>query len=168
MEILQFRGRTSAYVEPAPGRASLNLLKMAGGGLREEVSKVINKALKKGAAHVMDVHFQHNGGGKSVNISVEHLNRDLLPEAANYLVLFEEVESQSPSASKAKRMSGSATRDAGKSRKFLELQRRAASTEEHLRSVIESKEALEEEFQSANEEILSANEELQSSNEVNE
>ena len=165
MEILQFRGRTSAYVEPAPGRASLNLLKMARGGLAEELRKVINKALKKGSARIMDVPFQHNGRGKSVNIFVERLNGDLPVEAANYLVLFEEIRSESPSASRAIRSSTSSARRAGKDRKFLELQRRAASTEEHLRSLIESKEALEEEFQSANEEILSANEELQSSNE---
>ena len=165
MEILQFRGRTSTYVEPAPGRASLNLLKMARGGLAEELSKVINKALKKGSARVMDVPFQHNGRGKSVNIFVERLNGDLPPEAANYLVLFEEIRSESPTASRASRALRSSTSSTGKDRKFLELQRRAASTEEHLRSVIQSKEALEEEFQSANEEILSANEELQSSNE---
>lgn len=165
MEILQFRGRTSAYVEPAPGRASLNLLKMARGGLAEELRKVINKALKKGSARIMDVPFRHNGRGKSVNIFVERLNGDLPAEAANYLVLFEEIRSESPSASRAIRSSTSSARRTGKDRKFLELQRRAASTEEHLRSLIESKEALEEEFQSANEEIFSANEELQSSNE---
>jgi two-component system CheB/CheR fusion protein len=165
MEILQFRGRTSAYVEPAPGRASLNLLKMARRGLTEELRKVINKALKKGSARVMDVPFQHNGRSKSVNIFVERLNGDLPAEAANYLVLFEEIGSESPSVSRATRTSRSSTRSTEKDRKFLELQRRAANTEEHLRSVIESKEALEEEFQSANEEILSANEELQSSNE---
>ena len=165
MEILQFRGRTSAFVEPAPGRASLNLLKMARGGLTEELRKVIKKALKKGAARVMEAPFQHNGRGKSVNIFVERLNNDLPPEAANYLVLFEEVKPLTPRASKVMRTSRSAARSAGKDRKILELQRRAASTEEHLRSVIESKEAVEEEFQSANEEVLSANEELQSTNE---
>src|SRR5262249_3770838 len=95
----------------------------------------------------------------------DRLNGDLPPEAANYLVLFEEVQSSSRSASTAIRPSRSGARGAGKDRKFLELQKRAANTEEHLRSLIESKETIEEEFQSANEEILSANEELQSSNE---
>ena len=162
MEILQFRGRTSPYVEPAPGRASLNLLKMARGALTEELRKVINKALKKGSARVMDVAFQHNGRAKSVNISVERLNGNLASEDAHYLVLFDVTEP--PPSRTAPRASKSA-RNVSNNRRLLELQRKAASTEEHLRSVIESKEALEEEFQSANEEILSANEELQSSNE---
>lgn len=163
MEIVQFRGRTSPYVEPAPGRASLNLLKMARGGLAEELRKVINKALKKGSARAMDVPFQHNGRGKAVNISVERLNGDVIPEEAHYLVLFEEAQPAPPARTAAR--SSKSARGVSNGRKFLELQRRAATTEEHLRSVIETKEALEEEFQSANEEILSANEELQSTNE---
>ena len=162
MEILQFRGRTSPYVEPAPGRASLNLLKMARGALTEELRKVINKAREKGSANVMNVAFHHNGRAKSINISVERLNGNLVSEDAHYLVLFETAESL-PSRTASRAMKSG--RDVGNNRRLLELQRKAASTEEHLRSVIESKEALEEEFQSANEEILSANEELQSSNE---
>ncbi|MBV9182513.1 MAG: PAS domain S-box protein [Acidobacteria bacterium] len=163
MEIIQFRGRTSAYVEPAPGRATLNLLKMARGGLAEELRPMFQQAVKKGSARRADVAFQHNGRRKFVNISVEQLNEGSLPEDAHYLIIFEEIPSRvrarAPRSSKALSKTGS------KDRKFLELERKAASTEEHLRSVTESKEALEEEFQSANEEILSANEELQSSNE---
>src|SRR5262249_8104405 len=37
MDILQFRGRTSAFLEPAPGAASFNLLKMAREGLLAEL-----------------------------------------------------------------------------------------------------------------------------------
>ena len=33
LQIVQFRGQTGAYLEPAPGEASLNLLKMAREGL---------------------------------------------------------------------------------------------------------------------------------------
>ena len=47
----------------------------------------------------------------------------------------------------------------------MQLRRKLAEAEEHLRSLVESKEASDEEYQSANEEILSANEELQSTNE---
>src|SRR5579859_458770 len=159
------RGVDSLHLEPAPGRASLNLLKMARRGLAEEIRKAINQAEKKGSAQRKDVRFQHNGRGRSVNISVEQLNVGSVPEDVHYVVLFEEVPLH-PVAGKTGRTSKAAVRSAGKDCKFLELQRRATSAEEHLRSVVESKEALEEEFQSANEEILSANEELQSSNEV--
>ena len=165
MEIVQFRGRTSPYVEPAPGRASFNLLKMARAGLAEVLRKVINKAAKEGSARHMDVAFKHNEDGKSVNISVERLPGGSAPEDAYYLVLFEEVQPRGRVDQTPSGRSRSSSRSGGKDLKYLELQRRAASTEEQLQSVIESKEALEEEFQSASEEILSANEELQSTNE---
>jgi len=161
MEIVYFRGRTRAYIGLAPGRASLNLLKMARGGLAAELSSAINQAAQKGFARRNDVPIQLNGRGMSLNIFVERLEASSAAGDVHYLVLFDEVP---PQKAIAAHTSKSAVR-AGKDRKFLELQRRAASTEEHLQSVIESKEAIEEEFQSANEEILSANEELQSSNE---
>ena len=165
MEIVHFRGRTSPYVEPAPGKASLNLLKMARGGLAEELRSVINQAAKKGSARRKDVSFEHNGRGRSVNISVEQLNVSAVPEDIHYVVLFEEIPPGTLPGKPAGRGSKSTAPSVNKDRRFIELQRRASSTEDHLRAVIESKEALEEEFQSANEEILSANEELQSSNE---
>ena len=161
MDVVHFRGRTRPYVEPAPGRASLNLLKMARGGLAAELRGAIDQAAKKGSARRKDVSFQRNGRGMSVNISVERLDVNSVLGDVHYVVLFEEVPRHTGTSV---RNSKSGVRS-GKDRKFVELQRRAASTEEHLQSVIESKEAIEEEFQSANEEILSANEELQSSNE---
>ena len=165
MEIVHFRGRTSPYVEPAPGKASLNLLKMARGGLAEELRSLINQAAKKGSARRKDVTFEHNGRGRSVNISVEQLNVSAIPEDIHYVVLFEAIPPQTLPGKTAGRGSKSTAPSVSKDRRFIELQRRATSTEDHLRAVIESKEAIEEEFQSANEEILSANEELQSSNE---
>lgn len=50
MEIVHFRGRTSPYLEPASGKASLNLLQMGRGGLAEELRTAINQAAKKGSA----------------------------------------------------------------------------------------------------------------------
>jgi hypothetical protein len=102
------------------------------------------------------VPFQHNGRSKLVNISVEQINEGSAPQDAHYLVLFDEVPAKMRGTTV--RGSRSVPKSESKDRKFLELQRKAASTEEHLRSVIESKEALEE-FQSANEAVLSANEE---------
>src|SRR5579859_8070596 len=89
------RGVDSLHLEPAPGRASLNLLKMARRGLAEEIRKAINQAEKKGSAQRKDVRFQHNGRGRSVNISVEQLNVGSVPEDVHYVVLFEEVASPS-------------------------------------------------------------------------
>jgi two-component system, chemotaxis family, CheB/CheR fusion protein len=47
LEILQFRGQTSAYLEPAPGKASQNLLKMVKDGLQLELCTVLHQAKKQ-------------------------------------------------------------------------------------------------------------------------
>lgn len=47
LEILQFRGQTSPYLEPSPGRASLNLLRMAKEELRRELQTAIYQANSK-------------------------------------------------------------------------------------------------------------------------
>src|SRR6185437_378597 len=48
MEILQFRGETDPYLGPTPGRASLNLFKMARAGLDLHLRAAISKARKSG------------------------------------------------------------------------------------------------------------------------
>ncbi|MEO8036526.1 MAG: CheR family methyltransferase, partial [Acidobacteriota bacterium] len=49
LEILQFRGRTSQFLEPAPGTASFNILKMAREGLLAELRTAIHNARKSEA-----------------------------------------------------------------------------------------------------------------------
>src|SRR5207245_3848697 len=50
MEIVQFRGHTSLFLEPSPGKASLNLLKMAKEGIMMELRSAVQKAKEEGAA----------------------------------------------------------------------------------------------------------------------
>jgi two-component system, chemotaxis family, CheB/CheR fusion protein len=162
MEILQFRGAIGPYVEPAPGRASLHLLKIAKREFVAELRAAVNQA-KKSQAPVKrrSVEFRRNGQPKSVNISVVPLGSST--ENHQYLILFERTLPSAPTSRK----------QAGKSRasgrtseiKITQLRRKLAEGEDHLRSLVEAKEASDEEYQSANEEILSANEELQSTNE---
>ncbi|MGH7859882.1 MAG: CheR family methyltransferase, partial [Candidatus Binatia bacterium] len=49
LEILQFRGDTGPYLAPAPGKASLNLLKMAREGLLVALRAAVLKAKRDGA-----------------------------------------------------------------------------------------------------------------------
>ena len=43
-DIVQFRGSTGDYLEPSPGKASLNVLKMAREGLSFELRNALHKA----------------------------------------------------------------------------------------------------------------------------
>src|SRR5262249_15552862 len=54
MTVLQFRGRTSAYLEPAPGMATLDLFRMLREGLLAELRSAINKAKTENAAVVRE------------------------------------------------------------------------------------------------------------------
>ena len=161
MEILQFRGSVGPYVEPASGKASLHLLKIARKELAVELRSAVNHAKKhRIPAKRKAVEFRHNGQKRAVNISVEPLG----PSTDNrqYLVLFERTTIPTPLSKRTGKV-----RAAGRTAKgdVAQLRRKLSETEEHLRSLVESKEASDEEYQSANEEILSANEELQSTNE---
>ncbi len=43
-DIVQFRGSTGEFLEPSPGKASLNVLKMARGGLSFELRNALHKS----------------------------------------------------------------------------------------------------------------------------
>ena len=167
MEILHFRGDTSPYLRPAPGRASLNLFKMARAGLDLELRAALSKAsksgqpVKKGGVQVSD-HEVHR------EISVEVIPMKASATERYFVILFEEA----PALSTAPTMlmtrdgqQGSAVRRGVKDRRIRELERELETTRGQMRSMIEEFEAANEELHSANEESLSSNEELQSLNE---
>jgi two-component system CheB/CheR fusion protein len=162
MEILQFRGAIGPYVEPAPGRASLHLLKIAKKEFAAELRAAVDQA-KKSQARVKrkSVEFRRHGQSRAVSISVEPLGWS--SENRQYLILFEQTSLSLPTSGKLTGKVRGGSRTATK--EIGNLRRRLAEAEDHLRSLVESKEASDEEYQSANEEILSANEELQSTNE---
>lgn len=162
MEILQFRGAIGPYVDPAPGRASLHLLKIAKKELVAELRAAVSQA-KKSQTRIKrkSVEFRRNGQPRAVSISVEPLG--LAAEDRQYLILFERTLLSIPIPAKLTGKVLGAGRTAQK--EIANLRRRLADAEEHFRFLLESKEASDEEYQSANEEILSANEELQSTNE---
>jgi PAS domain S-box-containing protein len=155
LEILQFRGAIGPYVEPA-------LLKIAKRELVAELRTAVSLAKKTHTAiKRKSVEFRRNGQLRSVNISIEPLGSS--SENHQYLILFERTLPSAPASGKVAAKSrgrGGTTR-----KEIVQLRRKLAEAEEHLRSFVESKEASDEEYQSANEEILSANEELQSTNE---
>ncbi|TLV03413.1 CheR family methyltransferase [Dyadobacter luticola] len=155
MEILQFRGSTSLFLEPAPGKASLNLSKMARPGLVLELRNAIHKARKT----------SQPAGKSGLEIVVADETRYVSIKAIPltnpdnqqlFLILFEETKDHPVQA-------GISTEDADK--RVLMLEAELAALRQDMHSIIEEQEASNEELQSANEEILSSNEELQSINE---
>jgi len=160
MEIVQFRGRTSPYLEPAPGTASFNLLKMAREGLLAEIRTAIHAARRKEMpVRRSGVHVKTNG--HSIVIDLEVIPFTTAVPGRYYAVLFEPAPVPVRKVT-GKRVAKQTPEDA---REMTRLKRELDATREYLQSIIEEQEAMNEELRSANEEIQSSNEELQSTNE---
>jgi two-component system CheB/CheR fusion protein len=70
LEILQFRGRTSPYLEPAAGRAKLSILNMVREELAIALRTAIASATKKAApVKKKNVVFEHNDKRRVVHLS---------------------------------------------------------------------------------------------------
>jgi two-component system CheB/CheR fusion protein len=172
MEILQFRGDTGLYLTPAPGKASLNLLKMLRDGLLVGVRAALHKAKREETSIREDgLQVRANGGYRQVNVHVVPIRAAVPGTPLHFVVLFEEATGAgSARPSKPERRTTAAAAADRKARENTEqetarLAQELAATREYLQSVIEQQEAANEELQSSNEEVQSANEELQSINE---
>ena len=174
LDIIQFRGDTGAYLAPAPGKASLNLMKMLREGLLVAVRAAIARAGKEGApVREEGLRVKSNGGYRDVAVEVVPIQGSG-PKGGGFLVLFEEAAppahafgtKQEPQAERSERSRG--RRCNGTSGGRARDRPPGTGTDRHreyLQSVTEQQEAANEELQSANEEVQSANEELQSINE---
>ena len=165
--VLQSRGDTSPFLRLPPGRASLNLLKMAREGLFYDLRSAINKVKKnKESVRREGLQVKHNRNYKTVSFEVSPLQPPSGGSACCMVVFKDETPASLPS-SKTKtsgKAPGKRARGSDAAR-VIELERELAAVKEHLQSTIEAHEASGEELQSATEEILSSNEELQSTNE---
>jgi two-component system, chemotaxis family, CheB/CheR fusion protein len=168
LQILQFRGPTSAYLQPPTGTASFDVLKMAREGLMLPLRAAINKAKKENqTARKENLRVDQNGKTRTVNLEVIPLKN--LPERC-FLILFEDVEKVGrPSRERVEPRrgprSGRHTSKKEESRRIKSLQTELTDTHDYLQSIQEQYEAANEELQASNEEVQSANEELQSINE---
>ena len=82
-QVLQTRGRTGPFLELSPGSASLNLLKLARGGLAHSLRAVLNAAKARNAP-VRRERLQLNQNGKRLTFALE-----VVPVDRYFLVLFD-------------------------------------------------------------------------------
>jgi two-component system CheB/CheR fusion protein len=159
MDIVHFRGSTGNYLEPSPGKASLNLLKMAKQGLVFELRNILHKAKKDNAPVIKEnIPLIINGSPQKITIEAMPLPNVIEP---HYLILFHNYASPLP----AKPGPSIKRTKEEKVLRIQQLEQELLQTREDMRSITEDQEAANEELQSANEELLSGSEELQSLNE---
>jgi two-component system CheB/CheR fusion protein len=165
-EILQFRGRTSPYLEHPPGEPTTNLLKVAREGLFLELRSALSQAKAKDRPVLRKgVGLRTDGERRSIDVEVVPVKK-AISDARCFLVLFHEDNGrggESPAESGPARAEADEPNTAEP--EVEQLRRELAASKEYLQSLVEQQDTANEELRSANEEILSSNEELQSTNE---
>ncbi|MBD2464436.1 PAS domain-containing protein [Oscillatoria sp. FACHB-1407] len=173
LEILQFRGQTSPYLEPAPGRASLNLLRMAKEQLRRDLQSAVYQArqqklpVRRDGLQIRESDYP-SGGTTSQRIRQVIINVTPFQVGSNqecFLVLFEDAPMILELPAETEDGSTSSKRKTREAQEIIRLKQELATSREHLQSIIEEQQATNQDLRAANEEILSSNEELQSTNE---
>ncbi len=163
MTVLQFRGRTGPYLEPSPGMASLDLMKMLREGLLAEVRTAVGKAKAENVtARRERIPLRDQDRLRLVDVEVMPIK---VPPAGVrcFVVLFRDAPE--PEGAPAAAPPAPDARQAAVEQQVAQLQQELTATREYLQSLVEEHESASEELKSASEELLSSNEELQSTNE---
>ena len=159
-EILYIHGRLGNYLEPAQGKAKLNIVEMAREGLKFELNSSIQNAISKKSEIVVEgLRVKNNGGHIFINLNVKPL--ELETTKGLLIVSFEEV-SVDKNGKKDKMKLNMVTKG---DERIRELESELNLTKERLNVTIEEMKSSNEELRSANEELQSMNEESQSTNE---
>lgn len=154
-DVVQFRGRTSPFLESPSGHATLNLIRMAREEFRLELQALLFDVRKRKTL-VRKEHLSVRRNGDQLWFTAEAAPLDAFGENKFFLVLFRELP-----ASPLAHGDGDEAADGEVDRLRDELN----SAKAQLQAIIEELEATNEEIKAANEEVLSSNEELQSMNE---
>jgi len=167
LEVLQFIGQTGRFLDPTPGDATLNLLRLVKGGLQLELRLAFQRIKRTGTVRKEGVLVEIDGALRTADfeiIPVKNAGRERY-----YLVVFEDghLTSKSPPLKEAKpdEKKPSKTKPSDVEKENTHLKEELEATREYLQSIIEEQRTTNEELRSANEEIQSSNEELQSINE---
>jgi two-component system, chemotaxis family, CheB/CheR fusion protein len=164
LQILQFRGHLGLYLEPAPGDASFQLLRMAREGLQYPLREVISEAVKQNVlTEKKGIRLKHSG-------TVHEISVEVIPLATAsgnnrfFLVVFKKetpaLASQPLDTTQSTQNLESLTDE-----RVSHLERELAEARQHLLEISEDHDAALDQLGAANEELQSSNEELQSSNE---
>jgi two-component system CheB/CheR fusion protein len=159
LTILQFRGHTGPYLEPASGPPSFDLRRVVRPELLVDILPAIRETNTTGVPSRRDLRL---GDGREVQIEVIALAGS--PGARSFLILFDEG---SPSATSGRLSAGdpSTLPESEKDRRLVQLEREIEGLRDYVRAAVEEHGTIQEELKSAHEEVLSANEEFQSTNE---
>ena len=164
-QVLYIHGHTGRYLEPAPGEASLNIIRMAREGLKLELTAAIRTVVRqKTPLRLPGLWVKTDGDVATVDVLVTPLTR---PASMRdfIMVVFHDVTPDPEVEAASAVVEASPVPLAGQDQRTVESERELRTQEEYLQAAIEELETANEELTSTSEEWQSANEELQSTNE---
>ena len=159
-DILYISGRTGKYLEPAVGKANLNIFAMLRPGFQNDFAIAFRRVvMKKEDAVLHRVKIGTNGSMITLNVAIHWINR---PETlvGKILIVFTDVAKNSENYTRSKR-----GKETTASVREKELQEELQHAREEVQNIMEEMQTSQEELKSTNEEFQSTNEELQSTNE---
>jgi chemotaxis methyl-accepting protein methylase len=170
-DILYISGRTGKYLEPAVGKANLNIHAMARDGLHQPLITAIKRALRQDSPVVLSgLSIKSENSTQTITVTIQRVDRH---EATfdMVLIVFTDVDHAGVPPKTSRKAARAQAKDAlvaelVRTRADLDVTRAEmqASLEE-LKSANEEQQATNEELQSANEELTTSKEEMQSMNE---
>jgi two-component system CheB/CheR fusion protein len=159
-DIIYISGHTGKYLEPAVGKANLNIFAMLREGLHNEFPAAFRKAIMTKEPVVLhNIKVGTNGGAQTINVNIQWIDK---PETLKGMVMIlfidvpEIIEIQLQ-AKNTKKSSNNITQ--------LRLEEELQLVRKEVQNTLEEMQTSQEELKSANEELQSTNEELQSTNE---
>jgi len=159
-DVIYIHGHTGKYLEPAAGKANMNIFAMLREELRNEFHHAFRRAVTNKETIVLhNLRVTTNGITQIVNIDIRWIDK---PELlyGTLMIIFAEVKEVAAvrPASKTKGQSKDPTRE-------KELETELQRMREVMQNSLEEVHTSQEELHSTNEELQSTNEELQSTNE---
>ena len=159
LTVLQFRGPTGAYLQPAGGPPSLDLRRVVRPELLVDILPAIEEARSSHSASRRGV---PTSDGREISMEVVPLVGST--GAPSFLILFDDRLHAAP-AGHVSVASAVTLPESEKDRRLAQLEREVEGLRNYMRAATEEHGAVQEELRSAHEEVLSANEEYQSANE---
>lgn len=165
-DIVYVSGKTGKYLEPAAGKANLNVFAMARDGLDGALSGAFFRAMRqKARVELNSIAVGSNGGTDYIDLALypvveSELVRDMM------LITFSDRPPPAPAIpNDLKGGNGSQADQDTHARELARCREELQATREEMQTSQEELRSVNEELQSANEELHSANEELTTSKE---
>ncbi len=172
-DILYISGKTGKFLEPATGKANLNLFAMAREGLKQALNEAFQKAIRQESPlSLKAIKVRTNGNFQGVDVTIHPIvERQVFTGIV--LVIFNNVElsketkiiNPNPGKVEEDRVI-TLIEELEHSHKTLQITREEMqNSQEELKAANEELQSTNEELQSTNEELTTSKEEMQSMNE---